>query len=110
MSRSPDHEFLQRVEAYLARTGLKEWAFGRFAANDPALVPQLRDGRELRRATRERVTAFMDANPDGIDLAAVESQKRDQQTPLTTDSNASNARSKKSSSASKTSTPSRAAE
>lgn len=62
MSREPDLELLQRVEAYIARTGLKEWAFGRAAINDPALVAQLRTGRELRRGTRQKVLAFLESD------------------------------------------------
>ena len=53
----------QRIEAYLKESGLTESDFGRAAINDPNLVRQLREGREPRRRTRERIAAFLDANP-----------------------------------------------
>jgi len=59
MDRALDHELIQEIEAYLAKTGMKPWEFGRKALNDPALWDDLRTGRELRRGTRERVRAYI---------------------------------------------------
>ncbi|MEJ7777000.1 MAG: hypothetical protein WKF52_06420 [Sphingomicrobium sp.] len=36
--------------------------FGREAVGDPNLIPQLRDGRELRAATAQRVVDYLDDN------------------------------------------------
>ncbi|MBS1021907.1 hypothetical protein JK207_07660 [Gluconobacter cerinus] len=47
------------VEALLAREDITPTAFGRLAIGDPRLVPDLRNGRELRRLTRERVFSFI---------------------------------------------------
>jgi len=47
------------VEALLAREDITPTAFGRLAIGDPRLVPDLRNGRELRRLTRERVFRFI---------------------------------------------------
>ena len=52
---------LERVERHLAETGQTPTRFGQDVLGDPNLVFQLRQGRELRRQTRERVTAFLDA-------------------------------------------------
>jgi hypothetical protein len=38
---------------------MRESRFGREAVNDTSFVPQLRTGRELRRATMGRVRQFM---------------------------------------------------
>lgn len=56
---------LEDVERYLAQSGLTPTAFGKAALGDPKFVFDLRDGRECRRATRERARAFMHANPPG---------------------------------------------
>ena len=40
-------------------TGLSATAFGQYAVNDPALLFDLRKGREIRRATRARILAFI---------------------------------------------------
>lgn len=55
-------KFKASVEAYLEKHGMTPTRFGREAANDPSFVFQLREGRELRTATRERVVAYMKAN------------------------------------------------
>lgn len=59
MADTIDKDLLQKIEAHLAQTGTKDWEFGRKSINDPALVDDLRAGRELRRGTRDRVLAFL---------------------------------------------------
>lgn len=55
---------LDAVEAFLAkRPDVTPTAFGYTAVKDPRFVFDLRDGRECRRATRERVLAAMKAWP-----------------------------------------------
>lgn len=51
---------LRQIEQYLRRTGVSATAFGVAALNDPALVNDLRNGRELRSTTRERVLAYIE--------------------------------------------------
>jgi hypothetical protein len=52
-------DLLDEIEAFRAAHGVAESTFGRLAANDTRLIGQLRNGRELRRATVERVRRFM---------------------------------------------------
>ena len=58
---TPADSLLQRVERFLARTGMSASAFGKGACNDPNLVFQLRAGRELRSDLFARVRQFMAA-------------------------------------------------
>ncbi|HYE52107.1 MAG TPA: hypothetical protein VEB20_21100 [Azospirillaceae bacterium] len=58
MMRETD-PILQPIEQYLARSGLSASAFGRLAVGDPRFVFDLREGRECRRATRDRVRAWL---------------------------------------------------
>ena len=50
---------LVKIEAFLRRHDLTPTAFGQAALKDPRFVFDLRDGRECRRAVREKVLAFM---------------------------------------------------
>ena len=52
---------LHLVELYMRRTRMPPSRFGRDALNDPRFVFTLREGREPRRRTRERVVAFIAA-------------------------------------------------
>jgi homoserine dehydrogenase len=52
-------QFKTTVEDFLSKTGMTATAFGRRFAGDPLFVFQLRDGREPREATREKVLAAM---------------------------------------------------
>lgn len=52
-----------RIAEYLTRSGLAKSEFGRRAASDPRLVFDLENGREPRRALRQRVAKWMDENP-----------------------------------------------
>lgn len=52
---------LRRIELYLKQTGTAPARFGRDAVGDPSLMRDLRNGRELRPRTTERLVAFLDA-------------------------------------------------
>lgn len=56
-------QFRADIETYLTVTGLTPTAFGSKAAGDPNFVFDLRDGREPRFSTIEKVRAFMTAQP-----------------------------------------------
>jgi hypothetical protein len=61
---------LSTIEAYLISAEMAPTAFGERAAGDRHLVRNLRDGRELRRATREKIQAFIEKNPPKSSEAA----------------------------------------
>lgn len=50
---------LSQIEAFRASNGLSEWRFGELALNDRHFIRQLREGRDIRLSTAERVRAFM---------------------------------------------------
>ena len=50
---------LPDVEAFIAREGISATAFGLHSVNDPCLVSDLREGRELRSGTRDRIRFFI---------------------------------------------------
>lgn len=50
---------LQKVERFLEGRHMPPTKFGRLAINDPRLVKDMRDGRELRPATAARVERFL---------------------------------------------------
>ncbi len=52
---------LGAVERFLTASGMSPPMFGRKAANDPALVHDMRAGRDLRWSTRARIRAFISA-------------------------------------------------
>ncbi|WP_129794011.1 hypothetical protein [Sphingosinicella sp. CPCC 101087] len=52
---------LMRVNAYLRRTNIPATRFGREVVGDPNFVLELREGREPRRRTIERVLDFIEA-------------------------------------------------
>lgn len=51
---------LLRIERYLRTRRIAPTRFGRDALGDPWLVPDMRDGRELRPRTAARVAAYLD--------------------------------------------------
>lgn len=57
-TKEPD-PILSDIEAFLAGTGMAASRFGMLALGDPRFVRDLRDGREVKRATRERLVGFM---------------------------------------------------
>ena len=52
---------LPSIELFLRATGMSAATFGLVAMGDPALVYDIRRGRDLRRATRARIRAFISA-------------------------------------------------
>lgn len=54
-----DADILTEIEAFRERTGLPATTFGRKAIGDANLVEDLQAGRELRRATEQKVRTFM---------------------------------------------------
>jgi len=50
---------LIRIERFLRATNMSATRFGRLAINDPRLVRDLRNGRELRRHTATRIERFL---------------------------------------------------
>ncbi len=54
------------IEKYLRRTGTAPTRFGRMATNDPRLVFDLRNGRELGIRTERRVRAYLATIESGI--------------------------------------------
>lgn len=52
-------DLLREIEAFCAANHIRESRFGRDAVNDTAFIPQLRSGREPRRATVAKVRHFM---------------------------------------------------
>jgi hypothetical protein len=62
----PIREFHERVEAYLARTGITPSRFGLMACRDQSFVFDLREGkREPRHSTIDLVDRFMAEHPNG---------------------------------------------
>ena len=57
----PTTDLLVAIERFLTASGMSASAFGTLATGDPVLVYDLRNGRELRRATRARIRAFISA-------------------------------------------------
>lgn len=51
---------LPRIERYLKSTRTPPARFGRQAVGDPSFVFDLRDGRDPRERTVDRVTAYLD--------------------------------------------------
>lgn len=51
----------RRIELYMRRTATTPTRFGRDAINDPRLVSDLRNGRELRESTEARIVAWLDS-------------------------------------------------
>lgn len=57
---------LRKVERYLRQHEMPATKFGRMAVNDPRLVGDLRNGRELRARTQARVEAFLAVPPPAM--------------------------------------------
>lgn len=53
---------LIRIERHLRLKRMTPTRFGRDSVGDPNLITQLRDGRELRTATAQRVVDYLDDN------------------------------------------------
>jgi hypothetical protein len=50
---------LQRIERHLRQRRMSPTRFGREAVGDPNLITQLKDGRELRSATVQRILDYL---------------------------------------------------
>lgn len=55
---------LQRIQRHLRQTRMSQTRFGREAVGDPNLVQQLKDGRELRAATAQRIIDYLNDNEE----------------------------------------------
>ena len=55
MTKKQPITLLGKIEKFLAKNDVSATRFGREAANDPKLVFDLREGRELRRATTAKI-------------------------------------------------------
>ena len=64
-----DDSIRQAVQAYLARTGMRERKLGAFAAGDPALVPRLMAGGSTTLHTADALLRYMDEPPIGPQFA-----------------------------------------
>ena len=53
---------LQRIERHLRSKRMTPTRFGRKAVGDTNLIAQLKDGRELRAATVQRIVDYLDDN------------------------------------------------
>lgn len=53
---------LQRIEMHLRQRRMSPTRFGREAVGDPNLIMQLKDGRELRAATEQRIIDYLSDN------------------------------------------------
>jgi hypothetical protein len=53
-------QFVERIEAFLAKSGMRPTDFGREALGDPSFVTHLRRGRSPTLDTADRVNAFID--------------------------------------------------
>ena len=58
--RTISEQFLSRVEAFLADSGLKSSEFGRQSIGDPNLMVSLRRGRSPTLATADKVLAYIE--------------------------------------------------
>jgi hypothetical protein len=57
---------LDRIDTYLRSTKSSPSRLGREAVGDPNFVMNLRDGRQPRQATLERVLAFIEREEDRV--------------------------------------------
>jgi predicted Ser/Thr protein kinase len=58
-------KLLAEVEAFLEKTGMRETTFGFETVNDPALVSDLRNGRNVRIDTAEKLRNYIAKNRGG---------------------------------------------
>lgn len=60
MAKSCAHpDLLNEIEAFRGSRGMAKSAFGKNAIRDPALVPDIEGGRELRRQTIDKIRLYM---------------------------------------------------
>lgn len=53
---------LLQIEDFLAASQLTASEFGKIVLNDPAFVCRLREGKDMRLSTADKITAFIAAN------------------------------------------------
>ncbi len=53
---------LQRIERHLRARRMSPTRFGREAIGDPNLITQLKEGRELRAATAQKIIDYLNDN------------------------------------------------
>jgi hypothetical protein len=53
---------MSRIERHLRARRMSPTRFGREAVGDPNLISQLKDGRELRSATLQKIIDYLDDN------------------------------------------------
>ncbi|MCE6073665.1 hypothetical protein GOZ89_09690 [Agrobacterium vitis] len=58
--------FRDKVEGFIAEREMTPTQFGKAFAGDPLFVFQLREGREPRSQTRQRIVAAMDASASEV--------------------------------------------
>jgi len=58
---------LTTIERYLRKTGIAPTRFGRDAVGDPQFVSDLRNGREPRETTVQRVTNYLAESTEPAD-------------------------------------------
>lgn len=56
---------LRAIEKHLRQTGTPPTRFGRDAVGDPRFVADLRNGREPRGSTEQRVRAYLEISDTG---------------------------------------------
>lgn len=61
--RMTNEAFKTAIRKFLAESGMAASSFGRSCVNDPGFVKRIMDGSECRESTRDRVLAWMAANP-----------------------------------------------
>lgn len=66
---------ISEIEAYCARTGMSESAFGRKAVGDSHFLAELRGGRDLRGVAWRRVMTFL-RQPQQSAISAAQPQDR----------------------------------
>lgn len=54
-----DTALIREIDEFCAEHGMKPSTFGKAALNDPAFYLNLKNGREVRRATRRKLAEFM---------------------------------------------------
>jgi 2,4-dienoyl-CoA reductase-like NADH-dependent reductase (Old Yellow Enzyme family) len=56
------NELTREIEEYLYRSGMTATAFGRAVMKDPSFVFRMRNGRDQRQSTADKVREFIKAN------------------------------------------------
>lgn len=57
--KNPSKELAGEIEKFLSQTGMPPTAFGWATVLDPRFVRDVREGRELRQRTRQKVSRYI---------------------------------------------------